>query len=110
MKNIFKTVYENLAKSVKLSRYVSQILALTWFVTYMQENLLQIFKNQNYYFLRENRQPVFLPVELLYDGKSVVVGSLRESQMLEHYHQTGDAALPDDDGWVSVATAPRPPH
>lgn len=51
-----------------------------------------------YYFLRENRQPVFLPVELLYDGKSVVVGSLRESQMLEHYHQTGDAALPDDDG------------
>lgn len=45
-----------------------------------------------------NRQPVFLPVELLYGRKSVVVGSLRESQMLEHYHQTGDAALPDDDG------------
>lgn len=61
-----------------------------------REFTADLFKSELH--LRKNRPPVFLPVELLYVRKSVVVGSLRESQMLEHYHQTGDAALPDDDG------------
>lgn len=95
MDNIFFKVRQNLEKAAK-PMYMPRSCVNLIFCLNSRESTADLFKSELH--LRKNRQPVFLPVELLYGRKSVVVGSLRESQMLEHYHQTGDAALPDDDG------------